>query len=103
MISFDCPVCAKRLSAGDKLVGRTTKCPKCNTPLRVPGTADLGASAPVPAPAPEVISLLPAVSQSPTRAAAVPDIAGDFKNCPFCAERVLAVAKKCKYCRETID
>lgn len=29
--------------------------------------------------------------------------AADYKNCPFCGEKVLATAKKCKHCGEILD
>lgn len=29
--------------------------------------------------------------------------AAEMKNCPFCAESILAVAKKCKHCGEYLD
>ena len=28
---------------------------------------------------------------------------GEYKNCPFCGEQILSIAKKCKYCGEFLD
>jgi hypothetical protein len=42
-ITFDCPNCAKRFCARDKLAGRKTKCPNCGASFRIP--ALVGSSA----------------------------------------------------------
>src|SRR5579862_7458626 len=84
-ISVACPTCGSRLKAPDNAAGKTVKCPKCAAPITVPvesmPTAEM-ASDPPPQPAPQ---------QANTRA------------CPFCGEAVMAEAKKCKHCGETID
>lgn len=36
MIRFTCPSCGMAVSAPDDCVGRTSKCPRCSTPLTVP-------------------------------------------------------------------
>jgi predicted RNA-binding Zn-ribbon protein involved in translation (DUF1610 family) len=50
----------------------------------------------------------PAVIQPALPVAAVPEILPSrqpvhYKDCPFCGEEVLATAKKCKHCGETLD
>ena len=108
MIAFYCPGCGKSFSVKDEFAGRNTKCPKCGTFFCVPTTPGQAASAPLPASLPEVAAPPPALVQAALLAEDVPEVlpsrrAVDYKDCPFCGEEVLATAKKCKHCGETLD
>ena len=88
MIPFKCPGCAKRFSVKDEFAGMRTKCVKCGDSLLVPGTRSRArVQLQVPPPL-EIVESKPIV---------------DSKDCPYCGEQVLAVAKKCKHCGETLD
>lgn len=75
-----CPSCGTTCNIPDSLVGQQVRCPTCKNPF-------LGQS-PVAVP----VQLDVALPSDRAESA-----------CPFCGERVLAVAKKCKHCGETID
>lgn len=38
-IHFSCPLCGKKLSASDSLIGRERTCPKCRAKIKVPKTS----------------------------------------------------------------
>jgi predicted RNA-binding Zn-ribbon protein involved in translation (DUF1610 family) len=82
-ISVTCPSCGTVASAPDRAAGRRVKCPKCSASLTVPTTSN-----------PPVVLTVPAQDSGSVR---------KLKECPFCGEQVLEVAKKCKHCGETID
>lgn len=39
-VKFQCPQCQAQLEAGNKLVGKTGKCPKCNNEITVPAEGE---------------------------------------------------------------
>jgi hypothetical protein len=92
-ITIACPNCKAKLKAPDSAVGKTVKCPKCATPVRVGWvTPDLPiAEVYTPPAVPPDIPAVNVAQAEPT------------KDCPFCGETVKASAKRCKHCGETID
>ena len=36
-IPVNCPECGKKINAPDKFAGKRVKCPKCKTPMEIPG------------------------------------------------------------------
>ena len=81
-LKLNCPHCAQSLEAPAELLGQTVPCPSCQRPI------ELKKSVPPPA--------VPVEAPPATPAQAT-------KNCPFCGEQILAVAKKCKHCGEFLD
>jgi DNA-directed RNA polymerase subunit RPC12/RpoP len=88
-VAVVCSNCSGKLKVPDNLVGRSVKCPRCSTAIKVPGKA----TAPPARQEPEPEDLAP-VEQASTQAT---------QDCPFCGEQILTKAKKCKHCGETID
>lgn len=126
-IPVNCPGCSVKLKAADTAAGKRIKCPKCQAPIDVPAAAALAAVVPV-TPAPPPTPPKPRVTlvvQTPKPVPAPPPVivkaaeyevialpepppppavpTRELKACAFCGEDVLAVAKKCKHCGETID
>ena len=77
--TFNCPHCEQPFEAPEEMLGQTIECPSCNGVLELPK--------PDPGPEPE----LPPPAEPET------------KDCPYCGERILAKAKKCKHCGEILD
>ena len=106
-ISFSCPSCGKKLKAPDSAVGKSSKCPGCNTPVTCPEPVyeaeliepPLAGSSPfddlddgtpygVSGPAPDEV---PDAGPEPR------------KPCPMCGEMIVATAAKCRFCGEVFD
>lgn len=73
-IRFSCSRCSQTLAAPDDMAGESLACPGCAAPLTIPKQIQ--------------------ISQVPTQ---------EMKACPFCSERILASAAKCKHCGEFMD
>src|SRR5262249_35616131 len=84
-IAIRCPTCGQTIRAADDASGKRIKCPKCRAACLVPQVA----SAPLP------------VHKSSQRSEAPPE--AEIRQCPFCSEKILATARKCKQCGEIID
>src|SRR6266852_2939990 len=102
-----CPFCGASGSAPDHSRGHHCRCPKCGNRFKVPELV-----------APEIkpVSTPPSIRQSVIekpfdfeRQEAVRVRPSDSEGpsqtnyCPFCGERILARAKKCKHCGEMLD
>ena len=72
-VKFNCPYCAKELEINPEFAGEKVPCPFCAGELAL--TAPMLAGEPV-----EV-----------------------YRACPFCGEKILKAAKKCKHCSEFIN
>ncbi len=72
MISVQC-ACGKSFRVASLHAGKKARCPECANPV------------PIPMPTPFAFS-----DEEPS----------ELKKCPFCAEKILPAAVKCKYCGE---
>lgn len=117
-VAVKCPSCGRASAVREESVGRKVKCPHCGGGFEAQVATQTGPAAanrfPAPAaPQPPAIRrpsppaelqaevLVSVPISPPVRRAAVP--VKEEKDCPFCGELVLVVAKKCKHCGETID
>ena len=131
MVRYDCPNCSSRLSSPLDDAGTTDKCPDCHSGFTVPGAVELerrrNQEALVAKDRKEQEEnkqrhreLLAQRAREKQRHAEIvaeqqrqlDDIReiethqlqhNEISNCPFCAEEILAAAKKCKHCGEFLD
>jgi len=68
-----------------------------NAAEKINAVPDSPQSAP-PAPAPALSPVPPVIAKAPDSSPPEPT-----KRCPYCAERILAAARKCRYCGELLD
>ena len=95
MISFSCPTCGAKYSVKDEFAGRKTRCTKCKATIHVPAggaSVPVIVSAPEPKVRPTVVPVVVATQVGPAEA-----------SCPICGETIMAHAKRCKHCGETLD
>lgn len=115
-----CPSCGATLTAPNEAIGKTSRCPSCQTPIKLAAAVDHPrGQAPVPTdfalpaeepPAATPINYPPPVRIAPPQGPVVrpghefPNEDYEiYKACPFCGEDIRDVAKKCKHCGETLD
>lgn len=116
-VKYACPHCKSRLASPLNDAGMTDSCPDCGFAFKVPGTEERGRvlaekqkQANVPrsqrdamkqAELKELLTKQRRRVEAEQKALQHERITeSDTKRCPFCAEDILASAKKCKYCRE---
>jgi predicted RNA-binding Zn-ribbon protein involved in translation (DUF1610 family) len=84
-VSIVCQNCQAKINAPDKVAGKRVKCPKCGEPLLVPSATNPILDLPLKPTSAEILRL------------------PETKKCPFCGGKVMAIARKCRHCDETID
>lgn len=89
MIAFTCSGCAKAFSVQDDLAGRRTKCPKCDTVLRVPASEPVPAK-PVARAVPAARAAMAVVPPEPC----VPKLMA----CAACGQQIATSAAACPKC-----
>jgi TM2 domain-containing membrane protein YozV/glutaredoxin len=94
-IPVACPSCAARFKAPDNLAGRTVKCPQCKGSIAIP--------IPLPQQAVQSATASPLPDLLTSQQTPPPPPVVATKECPFCSEQVMVMAKKCKHCGEIID
>lgn len=100
MITFTCPYCATKFKARDEHAGKKTKCRCCGKTIQVPAAHE-------PAPVdsdklldpPQKSTHVLGKTETPQATA----LRRDTQKCPYCAEEILADAKKCKHCGEFLN
>jgi hypothetical protein len=75
MLSWKCPACGGRLSAPDRLVGRTAPCVHCRAPVTVPAPDAPGARHVPDAPTPAAAMTTPRTAATPVQPAVPPPAA----------------------------
>lgn len=104
MPTICCTRCQLRFTIPKNRVGTTVECPDCRKRLSVKsgGTSDYRDDHTAADPSPVPISV-PVVIPREVHSRSPMPTAEHLVPCPYCAEMILAVARKCKHCGEMLD
>ena len=108
-IHIVCPSCGTKMHAPDDKAGAQAKCRNCKATIVIPSprpTTPKTAEPLVPFLRTDAVEVeIRSRREDPLPISDFTDrsLKKEVKECPFCGEEVLAVAKKCKHCHETID
>ena len=83
MISFKCQMCGEDIIVPESVSGKIQECPNCGCYIEVAGA-----------------EILPVTS---SKGQEQHSVSSATKNCPFCGEAILLVARKCKHCGEFLE
>jgi|GEM_PF-2198173 len=99
-IRFNCPSCMHSLDAPQEIAGQLIDCPACKNTIEIPfvGSKKATLIKSSNSPQEETVQQINN-SLSPFNKKEEPDT----KNCPYCGESILYIAKKCKHCGEFLD
>jgi len=100
-IKVTCPDCGAKLNAPERSEGGMAKCHQCKNTFRIPypvaEVAPPSSAATLPQPVYEKLDVLH------PEAFYVPPAVQHLVACPYCAEGILADARKCRFCGEILD
>jgi predicted RNA-binding Zn-ribbon protein involved in translation (DUF1610 family) len=116
MIKVNCPGCGKTIKAQDEWAGKQGKCPGCGSPITIPGATPKNESMQLAAITPKSSKATAAAAPAAIAPLALPpsrtaDFIDDqlhgrvdeYQHCPFCGEKILRRAIKCRFCNEFFD
>src|SRR5208283_1185889 len=101
-IAFHCKACNAAINAPERAAGRQSKCPNCGNVVTVPGNP-IAPPLPAPASKPAAVKVPSAIPIPPSPVPSPAEPPPEYKQCPYCSEKILATARKCKHCGEMLD
>lgn len=106
MIAVDCSGCGNSFLVEDEIAGKETVCSACGSSVKVTSKHRTDYYPP----ASDTNSIVDSIATSYEQESQVLETTGQSSspistqaNCPYCGEKILATAKKCKHCGEILD
>lgn len=114
-IPCSCSACGAKFTAPDAAAGKKAKCKSCGGAIIVPQLQTGPPPEPKPPEPTTAIAVIPEAEPLPPMPISQPSLVVaqeppaesrqqiQLRDCAFCGEEVLAHARKCKHCGETLD